>query len=438
MREEPRLARVIERLDRLVDWEKRDRSPSMRRGLEPVADLLRRLGMPHQRFRAVHVAGTKGKGTTAALIAAGLARAGLSVGLYTSPHVDTVRERVAIDGELVGADELAAALERGMEARVRAESEGGEARAATWFDVLTAAAFVVFAERGIEWAVVECGLGGRLDSTNVVRGEVCVVTNIDLEHTAVLGASPGRIAFEKGGIVKRGSRLVTGVDPAGTHGGLDAGAVLDEVARSEGVPVVRPSGPAWERGTMLERDAALARLVLDELGGASVLGRDGAPVAGARLDPAAVQAARLPGRLDRFEVGGVPVAVDVAHVAGSIGRVLDELGADPALPGAPVVVLALGRDKDLGRILKALLGRADTVVCTSPTTGPLRKAEELEDAARAHGLAAESEPAPERALRRALELARGRTWVLVIGSFHLAGAVRAELSALAGEPTETP
>jgi dihydrofolate synthase/folylpolyglutamate synthase len=242
----------------------------MRRGLEPIADLVRRLGAPHERFRAVHVAGTKGKGTTSALIAAGLARAGLRVGLYTSPHVDTVRERVALGGELVGGLELAAALERALAAREQALADGGAAREATWFDVLTAAAFVVFAEREVEWAVVECGLGGRLDSTNVVRGEVCVVTNVDLEHTAVLGASLGRIAFEKGGIVKQGARLVTGVDPAGTHGGVDAGSVLDEIARCEGAPVVRPSGAAWDAGTMLERNALLARLALDELGATGV------------------------------------------------------------------------------------------------------------------------------------------------------------------------
>jgi folylpolyglutamate synthase/dihydropteroate synthase len=103
-----------------------------------------------------------------------------------------------------------------------------------------------------------------------------------------------------------------------------------------------------------------------------------------------------------------------------------------------VVVLALGRDKDLERVLKALAGRADTVVCTSLASGPLRKAGELERAATALGLAARSEASPEGALRRALDLARGRTWVLVIGSFYLAGAARAELSALTGEPPEAP
>ena len=202
-----RLARILARLDTLVDWEKRDRSPGMRRGLAPMEDLMARLGSPQASFRAVHVAGTKGKGSTASLIAAGLARAGFSVGLYTSPHVDRVEERVRVDGRDVAAGELAEALERAFDAREAAVAGDTAADEATWFDLLTAAAFLVFQRRGVDWAVVECGLGGRLDSTNVVHGEVCVVTNIDLEHTAVLGNCFADIAREKGGIVKPGSVL---------------------------------------------------------------------------------------------------------------------------------------------------------------------------------------------------------------------------------------
>ena len=208
-----RLERALARLDALVDWERRDRDAAMRRGLEPAADLLARLGDPHRRWRAVHVAGTKGKGTTSSLVAAGLARAGLATGLYTSPHAYRVHERIRIDGADVDDATLADALERALVAREGALAAGGPAGAATWFDLVTAAAFLIFAEAGVAWAVVECGLGGRLDSTNVVDGEVAVVTHVDLEHTAVLGPTRAAIAREKGGIVGRGATLVTGEPP---------------------------------------------------------------------------------------------------------------------------------------------------------------------------------------------------------------------------------
>src|SRR5262249_4531926 len=133
-----RLDQALARLDALVDWERRDRDASMRRGLEPIADVLERMGAPERRFRAVHVAGTKGKGTTSALVAAALSKAGLRTGLYTSPHVDRIQERIRIDGLDVADDALAAALERALAAREAAVAEGTSGSAATWFDLATA------------------------------------------------------------------------------------------------------------------------------------------------------------------------------------------------------------------------------------------------------------------------------------------------------------
>src|ERR1044071_5617515 len=136
---ERRLEQALARLDALVNWERRDRDAAMRRGLEPIADVLERLGSPERAFRCVHVAGTKGKGTTSALVAAALARAGLRTGLYTSPHVDRVHERVRIDGRDVEDAALASALERTLAARESAIAEGTAGAGATWFDLLTAA-----------------------------------------------------------------------------------------------------------------------------------------------------------------------------------------------------------------------------------------------------------------------------------------------------------
>lgn len=421
------LASALARLDALVNWERRDRDAGMRRSVDPIRDLLARMGDPHRRWRAVHVAGTKGKGTTSSLVAAGLARAGLVVGLYTSPHVIRMNERVRIAGRDVSDEAFAAGLEHALSARGEAVREASAANESTWFDLVTAAAFQVFAEAGVEWAVVECGLGGRLDSTNAIDGEVCVVTNIDLEHTSVLGDTRAAIAGEKAGILKPGSTLVTTLwpDPALPRAD-DAGAVVAERARELGCPILRAIGRAT-RGratTMLEENADLARLVLEEIGRRGVVARDGRAAGGWLLDAATVAQARLPARLERFDVKGVPVVLDGAHVASSIGRVLDDLGRESDLTGRPVVVLALGRDKDVGAILKMLRGRADRLLCTSVTTGPLRAAELLAAEASRIGIEAETASDPAHALARALELCEHGGWVLVIGSFYLAGSIR--------------
>ena len=174
----------------------------MRVGLEPMLDLAHRLGDPQSSFRSIHVAGTKGKGSVSALIEAALVRAGLRVGRYASPHVERITERVSLDGREIDAGSLARALNSALDAYEAAREAKTPAADATWFDLLTAAAFIIFAETKREWAVVEVGLGGRLDSTNIVIGEVAVVTNIGLEHTEILGKTRSAIAREKVGILK--------------------------------------------------------------------------------------------------------------------------------------------------------------------------------------------------------------------------------------------
>lgn len=419
------------RLDALVNWERRDRSAAMRRGLAPIADIVARLGHPENTWRAVHVAGTKGKGTTSSLIAAGLVRAGWKTGLYTSPHVVRVNERIRIDGEDVEDGDFARALEQALDARDDAIRDATGGAEATWFDLLTAAAFLIFAEQHVEWAVIECGLGGRLDSTNVVRGEVCVITNIDLEHTAVLGTTRSAIAREKAGILKRGSALVTSLasDPE-LPVEDDAGRVVEKIAARLACPVIRPARSA---PTMLARNIGLARLVLAELGRRGIQGSDGTPLDGELLDPSTIEAARLPGRAERFLAGQTQVVLDAAHVPSSVRMLLSELSSDPTLRGRAVAVLALGRDKDALAILKALAGRVDRIVCTSVASGPLADADTLAAEALRAGLAAETAADPVQAFARALQLAGSEHWVLVIGSFYLAGAVRAQL-----EPQDLP
>ena len=162
MIENRELKQAMARLDALTDWERRPRK-FMRVGLEPMQDLAARLGNPQRAFRAVHVAGTKGKGSVSALIEAALARAGLKAGRYASPHVESVTERVTLQGRNVNEGALARALTQALDAYEAGRRARTAAAEATWFDLLTAAAFLIFREAGLDWAVVEVGLGGRLD-----------------------------------------------------------------------------------------------------------------------------------------------------------------------------------------------------------------------------------------------------------------------------------
>ena len=162
MAENRDLIQAQARLDALTDWERRPRN-TMRVGLEPMQDLAARLGDPQKSFRSIHVAGTKGKGSVSALIEAALGRAGLRVGRYGSPHVERVTERVSVQGRDVDEPTLARALNRALDAYEGARAAATSAANATWFDLLTAAAFLIFRETRVEWAVIEVGLGGRLD-----------------------------------------------------------------------------------------------------------------------------------------------------------------------------------------------------------------------------------------------------------------------------------
>ncbi len=414
-----RLEAALSRLDALVNWEKRAREAGgmgLRLSLEPMRDLCARLGAPERAFRAVHVAGSKGKGTTSALVASALQSAGLRVALYTSPHVERIEERLTIDGVEVADTALASGLERSLAAREQALAQGSPARDATWFDVLTCAAFLVLAEAGVELAVVECGLGGRLDSTNVVHGPVAAITSIYLEHTGVLGATRAAIAAEKAGIVKPGATVVV----AALSPTDEAALVVERVARERGARCVRVEhAPGDPIGL---RNQRLARVILAELERREpeLVARAGGFV----LDENACRRARLPGRTERRWAGTTRVVLDGAHVPESLELVLRDLASEPELASPPVVVFGCGQEKNARGLLKALLGRVDRVLCSSVGHGPQRDAAELTALARELGLEALLVPDPAAALDEAVRGAGTGSWVLVTGSLHLVGALR--------------
>jgi dihydrofolate synthase/folylpolyglutamate synthase len=422
MAENPNLARAMARLDALTDWERRPRN-TMRVGLEPMQDLATRLGDPQKSFRSIHVAGTKGKGSVSALIEAALAHAGIRVGRYASPHVEQITERVSVQGHDVDEPTLARALDMALDAYEAARTAGTPAVNATWFDLLTAAAFLVFAETQREWAVIEVGLGGRLDSTNTVDGEIAVVTNIALEHTEILGNTRAAIAGEKVGILKPGAVLIT------TLGADDeAGRVLQTRASDLGSRVKRTRLDA--SAPIEQINLALAAAVLGELRRKGVSGRSGEPVGATLLDGETRAAARLPGRMERFDVEfgprRLPVVMDGAHVPFNIGAVLRDLALTPDLSGPCVAIVALAADKDAAGFVGELAGRASTVVFTDlPGSSRGRSPVELRALAEVLGLMSEVEPDAKRALKRGLELAtQPNAWLLITGSLYLIGALR--------------
>ena len=422
MAENHQLTQAMARLDALTDWERRPRN-KMRVGLEPMQDLAARLGHPEKAFRAVHVAGTKGKGSVSALVEAALGRADLRVGRYGSPHVERITERVSVQGRDVDEPTLARALNQALDAYETARTACTPAANATWFDLLTAAAFLIFREASVEWAVIEVGLGGRLDSTNIVNGEIAVVTNIELEHTEILGKTRAAIAGEKVGILKPGAVLIT------TLGADDeAGRVLEARAGELGSRVKRtrtdPSAP------IEQNNLGLAAAVLGELRRKGVRARSGEPVGAALLDGDARAAARLPGRMERFdlEIGSrrLPVVMDGAHVPFNIGAVLHDLALNADLSGPCVAVVALAADKDAPGFVAELTKRASTILFTDlPGSSRGRSPAELRALATSLGLTSEVEPDAKRALERGLEWARQTdAWLLITGSLYLIGALR--------------
>jgi dihydrofolate synthase / folylpolyglutamate synthase len=337
-------------------------------GLDRMRELLRRLGDPQRSYEAVHVVGTNGKSTTTRMTEALLAGEGLRVGAYLSPHVRAWSERIRVGG--------AEADFEGAVARVRAEAE---AVGATQFEALTAAALAEFASAGVDAAVVEAGLGGRLDATNVLRSRVVVLTNVGLEHTEVLGETREEIAHEKLAGMRRG-----------------ATAVLGE--------------PEWEG---LAREAGAERVVLGSRSNLGLAVAAATEFLGRPVGPSAAEAVSLPGRLERR--GESPLEIwDGAYNLDGVGYLLGRLPSREY-----VIVASILADKDAARMLAALAALGRTLVATSSSNPRALPAEELAALAAPRFETVESGPDPVMALSRARELAGPEGAVLVTGSLYL-------------------
>jgi len=427
--ESERLSNSLAELDQLTNWERRPRG-DMRVDLEPMRDLARRLGDPQNSFRIVHVAGTKGKGSTCALIEAGLARAGFSVGRYASPHVMHITERVSIDGRPVGEERLADALGAALSAFKDARREATAGQGATWFDILTVSALLIFRSERVEWAVLETGLGGRWDSTNIVQSDVAVITNIDLEHTEILGKTRAAIAFEKAGIIKRGGTVVTLLPEAD-----EAGAVVSARAAELGCAVRRPTVPA--DATIEQRNVAVAGTVLDVLGKMGVMTKGASamsqPLGEQLLDPSTIATARLPGRLEKIAVNitshgdntKVNVVLDGAHVPFNLAAVLSDLSQEAKYRAPCIAVMSIADDKDAAGLLSTMT-RHDISIIFTTVGARSRSPEQLKTIADTLGLLSIVMLDPLEAYQEALAGAtESGAWVLVTGSLYLVGIIRA-------------
>lgn len=382
----------------------------------PVLALLERLGDPHLGRLTVHVTGSKGKGSVAAILAAILRAAGLRVGLYTSPHLDSYCERVQIDGEPIGEEEFARLTALLRPAAEAVQGSLGERQLVT-FDLLTALGFLAFREAGVQTQVVEVGLGGRVDSTNVFPTKaLSIITPISLEHTAILGDTVEAIAREKAAIVRPGGAVV--LAPQRYAG---AAAVVREAAAAASVPLADVAALyTWHR---LEHDLTGQRFRLETerwslelwmpLLGAHQLANAATAVAAARAladqgllplpDEAlrrGLASVRWPGRLEVLSARPLAVA-DGAHNRDSARSLrealMDYLGARQAL-----FVVGTLADKDIGGIAQELAPIARGVIAVPFDHPRAMQASRIVGAFAAQGVPAQEAADVEDALRRAL------------------------------------
>jgi dihydrofolate synthase/folylpolyglutamate synthase len=335
-------------------------------GLGRIRVLLAELGDPQLRFPAIHVVGTNGKTSTTLLCAALLRAEGLRVGAYVSPHVRGWEERIQVDGE-------PADLEQAL-ARVRTHAAG-----ATQFEVLTAAALAEFGAQAVDVAVVEAGLGGRHDATNVLDARVVVLTNVSLEHTEVLGETREAIAAEKLAVVSPGAVVVLGEPEWEAPARANGAARVDVVAAS---------------------NLALATAAAE-----AFLGRP--------VDPHQAESLRVPGRLERRSEAPLEIW-DGAHNLAGVGYLL------PRLPSRRFTIVAsILADKDPDAMLAALSATGTTFVATQSSNARALPAEALAEHARTRFGTVEAVPEPKAALALARDLAGHDGAVLVTGSLYL-------------------
>jgi dihydrofolate synthase/folylpolyglutamate synthase len=378
--------------------------------LARIKAALAALGTPERRMgTVVHIAGSTGKTSTACMAAAALSAQGRGTGLYTSPHVRGVRERIKLDGRDIPERDFL---------RLLLKVESVAAGELSFFETLTAMAFLYFAEQKAAFSVVEAGLGGRLDATNAARGDVAVITSVSLEHTALLGRTAAAIAAHKAGIIKKGSAVLAGPLPPA------AARVVRRRAAAAGAKIftVPPLSPSAEAGLAGAGEFQKANAAL-ALAAAGLAARRAGTGFNAGKAAAALRRALPPGRFQLLKVGGRRVLVDGAHNAEGMRALLASLGGR-----RPACVAAFMNDKPAGELAALLAGACGGLILTRSSSyrsaDPRAVLKTLPPGLRRRARVIDE---PMKALRAALKSVPPGGEVLVTGSLYLAGDVLAGL-----------
>ncbi|MYA98184.1 bifunctional folylpolyglutamate synthase/dihydrofolate synthase [Candidatus Poribacteria bacterium] len=426
-------------IEAFIDYE---RSPDFSRqarlyNLNRISLLLKRLGNPHDRLRVIHIAGSKGKGSTAALIASVLTHAGYKTGLFTSPHLITPRERCRIDGEPISEADVGFYIDR-MRPAIETVSASEFGRV-SFFEIYTALAFSYFADKATDFAVIEVGLGGRLDATNVVKPVATVITPISLEHTAILGETYSEIAAEKAEIIKEGCPLAL----APQH--PEARAVFEKVANERHVRIVgtkihdaasqlvqNVDGlPVAQRFDVKTDSESYSHLTIPLLGHHQFVN---ATTAIAAIECLKQEGYAIPktsvytgfknvqwhGRIQRI-MSAPLVVLDGAHSPVSMEALCLTLRESFRYTRA-IFIVSLMKDKNLKAIADIVSKTADTVIATQVSENPrVMAAETIQDAWSGTCEKITICPNPEKAITRALASAAPTDLICITGSLYLVG-----------------
>jgi len=432
-------ARYQQALDYIYSFLDYEREPRPRDAvfydLRRMDELLARLGNPHLKVKTVHIAGSKGKGSVAAMMTLALTMAGYKTGLFTSPHLVTFNERIRIDDRLISDQEVITLIDR-LRPHITVVNEKAAYGTLTTFEVMTAMAFSYFEEGGVDFQVIEVGLGGRLDATNVVRPEVCLVTSISLDHTEVLGNTLEEIAAEKAGIIKPGSVVVTSPQAD------EAAGVIKEACSSRQAELIRVGiDITWQvlgfdsrrqslrvRGRLGSYDLSIPLLGQHQLENAAaavaaleVLVEKGFPVSKDSVIRGLAEV-NWPGRLQVLNRRPL-VVVDGAHNPDSAAKLRQSLERYFEFEQA-ILVIGTSLDKDVAGIVVELVPLFDKVIVTHSTHPRALDTAPIVAEFRRHGVEVRATGDIAQALSLAINMAGERDIVCVTGSlFVVAGAI---------------
>ena len=384
----------------------------MRFGLDNITELLRRLGDPQNKFRSIHVAGSDGKGSVCAMIYSALLSANVKAGLYTSPHLMRFNERISVNGSEVTDDELETLAGIVKPVADRMLKEGLDC---TFFEVATALAFLHFARTGVEYAVLETGLGGRLDATNTVMPIITAITHISIEHAEILGDTVEKIAFEKAGIIKRKVPVVT----ANIGSALD---VINGVAKKNDAAVI-PIGRDDPKIISFRKGHTVTeyRGNVYEIGIPGRCQAENAAVAAECLRRIGIpqehitkglKEVRWRGRMEYF--ADEDVIVDVTHTADGAQRLAEDV---LETYGKVTLIIGMFNDKSADKICASLSRAANGIIVTAPSSERAMPPERLAGTMRRYS----DDVTIEERLGDAIDSAKGKGTVLITGSLHMAG-----------------